>query len=147
MLVYFVAVVKRRNLGIFCFSGLCIKMASLEDVVAEAKIHSDDPGSELGVLDSEPKEDRTRVSNLGKCDAVVSEQVVESEVIVESSAHANGSEGELVKSCKGNDGNVENSLEEDRTGVSNLRKCDAVVSEQVVKSEVIVESSVNVNGS
>ncbi|KAG6391823.1 hypothetical protein SASPL_149583 [Salvia splendens] len=122
-------------------------MASLEDVITEAKIHSDDPGSELGVLDSEPKEDRTRVLNLRKCEAVVSEQVVESEVIVESSANVNGSEGELVKSCDENDGNVENSLEEDRTRVLNLRKCDAVVSEQVVESEVIVETSVNVNGS
>ncbi|KAG6390064.1 hypothetical protein SASPL_151542 [Salvia splendens] len=121
-------------------------MASLEDV-AEAKIHSDDPGSELGISDSEPKEDRTRVLNLRKCEAVVSEQVVESKAIVDSSPDVNGSEGEHVKSCNENDGNVENSLEEDQTRISNLRKCDAVVSEQVVESEVIVDSSVNVNGS
>ncbi|KAL1531645.1 PWWP domain-containing protein 6-like [Salvia divinorum] len=98
-------------------------MASLEDV-AEAKIVSDEPGSEMGVSDAEPKGDRTKVLNLRKCDAVVSEQVVESEVIVESSVNVNGSEGEFGKSCDENDGNVENSLEE-------MRDCKPTGGEQL----------------
>ncbi|KAG6410216.1 hypothetical protein SASPL_128269 [Salvia splendens] len=72
-------------------------MATLEDIVAATKILSDDPDSEMGVSDSKPKEDRTSVSNLRKCDggsdpdAIVSEQVVQSEVVMESTVDANGS--------------------------------------------------------
>ncbi|XP_047969269.1 PWWP domain-containing protein 3 [Salvia hispanica] len=79
-------------------------MATLEDIVAATKILSDDPDSE------KPKEDRTSASNLRKCDggsdpdAIVSEQVVQSDVIVESTVDANG--------CNQNNEIGENSLEE-----------------------------------
>ncbi|KAL1553367.1 hypothetical protein AAHA92_14056 [Salvia divinorum] len=93
-------------------------MATLDDIVAATKILSDDPDSEMGVSDSKPKEDRTSVSNLRKCDggsdpdAVVSEQVVQSEGIVGSTIDANGSGGERVKGCNQNNNIGENSLEE-----------------------------------
>ncbi|XP_057791616.1 PWWP domain-containing protein 3-like [Salvia miltiorrhiza] len=93
-------------------------MATLEDIVAATKILSDDPDSEMGVSDSKPEEDQTRVSFLRKCDGgsdpdvVVNEQVVQSEVIVESTIDVNGPKGELVKTCNETNEIGENSLEE-----------------------------------
>lgn len=89
-------------------------MATLEDIVAATKILSEDPESvEMGGSGSKPKENRTRFSNLRKCDggsnsdAVVSEPVVESEVIVESTF-----ENEFVKSGSGKNEIGENSSNE-----------------------------------
>lgn len=73
-------------------------MATLEDIVAATKILSEDPDAEMGGSGSKPNENRTRVCNGGSdSDAVVSERVVESGVIVESTLDVNGSEDELVK--------------------------------------------------